>query len=245
MRRIFGYVGLVSVLSVVACGGEPAPDFGPDPDFAAIETKLRSPTGTTSEETIGDVLAAVGTDAATADGKATIGLSSLVTLDASATLRDPTRTTMFRGCSDIEAKRTEGTCSCTFGGEIDYAIEKNGETGMMRVRLSSCELAAGLPAVDGTMHVFVARSEGSKPYEMATADWRMRGPDGPVRYAPLLLREGGITFYPIETADGYVVAGRLGGVVFIRDRDREITCTSLETGYRCTGSDGSELTVVR
>lgn len=142
------------VLSCLAAGaGCSGPDFGPDPDFAAIEQRFSTPNGTLNEKntaslfkryaenrkskSVADASGASGI-AASSTGTPTSTTSSSTSPASSSTTGAPlglralklldhgtsgAASTPAIRCDDLQSGDTSGSCDCPEGGSFDYDFD--------------------------------------------------------------------------------------------------------------------------
>jgi len=158
--RTFFSLSLLAVSSfalvVVGCGGSDSSDpFGPEPDYASVQQRISSPTGTVSERNVSALFSryseqsdtsavanlgigkstgtstSSGTGSGTGTGSATTQSQALHILGGSSGLT--------ASCTALTQGNVTGSCSCPSGGSFTYDF-----SGLRSVQQSSGPIDASL-----------------------------------------------------------------------------------------------------
>ncbi len=172
-RTLVVGLGFASLASLVACGSSSQSAFGADPDFAAIESRFKSPTGTFDASKSSNTFAAYDAQRASANsngsvvGGATGTAQGVSTKAAGVALRharglqlkkDDSSLGDSESCADLAAHKYSGSCACAKGGAYEYDFEslrelqgyKSGPIDViMRVKFNAC--AQDATTVDGPL----------------------------------------------------------------------------------------------
>ncbi len=234
MVRVSRAAALVAA-SLVGCGGGgvSADGFGPDPDFASLDARLSTPTGTLSVTAVDAAVSALD-----------VVQSSALSVDALARVT-PSHTT----CEALGHRDATGTCACPGGGSFAYDFsELTGGAhasgiATLRMKLSRCTI--GDRVLDGEQFALRDGDTSSALTAQVTVTranvavdvvvWRDGRAGDKAAWARAIASDGAIVVggLPAATRDP---ADRS---VLVKDRRTTWTCSVNDAGLRCSSTSGT------
>ncbi|MDB4934807.1 MAG: hypothetical protein JWP87_1779 [Labilithrix sp.] len=183
----FASLGVV----LVGCGSDASDPFGPDPDYASVQQRFTSPTGTVNERNMGSVFAQYAEKRSTSSQAAFSGATSLGGMGGAAgggasgspqtggvqskalQLLDlaETGSSSSLQCSALAHGDVTGSCSCPDGGSFDYdfsgfrAVQQSSGPidASLKVRFEACQLSG--VGIDGREFVHVHGERGGASFD--------------------------------------------------------------------------------
>jgi hypothetical protein len=268
--RTFASLSLVAASSfglvVAGCGGSDSSDpFGPEPDYASVQQRISSPTGTVSERNmsaifsryseqrdtsaLGNVGLGTSTSASTSTGTATTHSQALHILGGSSGLT--------ASCSALAHGNVTGSCSCPSGGSFTYdfgglrAVQQSSGPidASLKVRFDACHMNdLGL---DGREFVHVHADRGGSSVDVSTLDLLLvadltvsKGAETHTIDLAAILRNGELEL-ALAVDDGWVTvratsSGAAGtGSFVVRDRNGSWTCDVTNGAGTCHDDKGN------
>ena len=237
MARVQGALSLL-VGSLVACalagcgggGGASGSTFGPDPDFATLDARLSTPTGTLAAGTVEAAVSALD-----AVQSPSLSIDALVQVTPSNT-----------SCQALGHRDASGTCACPNGGTFAYDFSELADgapaTGAVTLRLKLDRCAVGDRVLDGAEF---AHREGGVTTARAAQLTVTRG----AAAVDIAVWSAGAGLWARATgSDGAIIVGapqespRDGASrsVVVKDRSTTWTCTVTDAEERCSNPQGGE-----
>jgi hypothetical protein len=273
--RTFAALTLVAASSfglvVAGCSGSDSSDpFGPDPDYASVQQRIQSPTGTISERNMSALFSKYSEQK---------GMSSLgnVGLGTSTTTSSETGTSttgthsqalhILGGSSGLTAKctalaqgNTTGSCACPSGGSFAYdfgglrAIQQSSGVidASLKVRFDACHMNdIGL---DGREFVHIHAARGGSSVDLNSLELLLvadltvsKGAETHTVDLAAIVHNGEMEI-ALAVDDGWVTIRATssgtadGGSFVIRDRNGSWTCSVTNGSGTCRDDKGDTKT---
>lgn len=178
-------------LVVVGCGGSDSSDpFGPEPDYASVQQRISSPTGTISERNMSTLFSRYSEQSDTsALGNVGIGTStgtSTGTASGTGTSAGGTRSQALHilggssgltaSCTALAQGNVTGSCSCPSGGSFAYdfgglrALQQSSGPidASLKVRFDGCHMND--VGIDGREFVHFHANRGGSSIDLSSLD---------------------------------------------------------------------------
>jgi hypothetical protein len=270
--RTFSALALLALgsfgLVAAGCSGSDSSDpFGPDPDYASVQQRFSSPTGTVSERNMSKLFARYS-DQRDASALGNVGLgTSTTTTTSSGTSGTHSQALHILGgssglaasCSALAQGSTTGSCACPAGGSFTYdfgglrAVQQSSGPidAALKVRFDACHMNdVGL---DGREFVHVHAERGGSSVDVNTLDILLvadltvsKGAETHSIDLAAMVRKGEVEI-ALAVDDGWVTiratssAAGTGSFV-IRDRNGSWTCDVQSGSGTCHDEQGNTKT---
>lgn len=271
--RTFAFLSVLALGSfafvATGCSGADSSDpFGPEPDYAALEQRLSSPTGTLSERNMSALFTRYGEQSDTS-AVANVGVGSSQSTSSSTGTATPTATTrsqalhilggrsgLTAGCTALAQGNLTGSCSCPSGGSFTYDFGSLGALrqssgpidASLKVRFEGCH--TGEVGIDGREFVHVHADRGGSSVDVTSLDMLLvadltvsKGAERHTVDLAAMLRDGQLEI-ALAVDDGWVTvravstAGASSGSFVVRDRNGSWTCDVEGGAGTCRNEDG-------
>jgi hypothetical protein len=270
--RTFAALSLVVAASsfgvvVAGCGGSDSSDpFGPEPDYASVQQRIQSPTGTVSERNLSAVLSryseqrdtsalgnvglgtSTSTSSGTGTGTTTTHSQALHILGGSSGLT--------ASCAALAQGNATGSCACPSGGSFAYdfsALRYVQSSGLidasMKVRFDACRTHD--VNLDGREFVHVHGNHSGSSADFGSLDVVLvadfvvsKGAETHTIDLAAMVHNGAMEI-AVAVDDGWVTISANTsntGAFVVRDRNGSWTCTVTDGAGTCHDESGNTKT---
>ena len=273
--RTFAALSFVAASSfglvVAGCGGSDSSDpFGPEPDYAAVQQRIQSPTGTVSERNMSAVFSRYSEQRdASALGNVGLGTSKSTSSTSTGT-GSGTATThsqalhilgggsgLTASCAALAQGNVTGSCACPSGGSFAYDFSSlryvQQSTGpidaSMKVRFDACHMND--MGLDGREFVHVHGVRSGSSVDLSTFDVVLvadltvsKGAETHTIDLAAVLHNGQMEI-AVAVDDGWVTISATSsgaGSFMVRDRTGSWACTGTQGAGTCHDEHGNTKT---